>query len=566
MRKPQKKSSIGDTFTISPQLGEDLPNLVWQDITPQRANQILASAVSGDIQSQHELFGLMIDTWPRLSKALAEVSNAVRRITWNVDASIEDDEEEPSDEAKAHAALVRLAMRSWRPSIGTNELSFEDAIDQLMDARARGVSVCELVWHSTAKGTLPRAGQWVSPHHYGWDPRGMSLGLIGEAAWQPFTEDKFLVGIWRARAGAPVATAMLRPLVPYWVGRTFGWKWLLRTAQVFGVPFRWANYDASQPEVGAKVAAMLKNLGSAGWAAFPSGTTLEFKEAVTNARDNPQVLLQEMGDQACDLLILGQTLSSTSQAAGLGSSTANLHGSVRQEILQAAAWWVADLLNYQFVPAVLRLNFGEGIIDMPKIAPDLSMPTDPKALAERDAILAEKLGMKLPKKWAHERHGVPLPDDDDELLDGPKAAQPSPVQIPPQDLSQNKAGQEPGELSSIKSDEKTLQGSFAGFRGASQNQDQMQPDRPGRPTARFFEELTGMEGRFLTPVAPILERLLALAESGDVEPFRFDEALQEARKALPEIFDHIDLNEMETALRQTMAAEMVNGAALAIRK
>lgn len=538
--------------------------MVWSEVTPERGRQILANAMGGDLQAQHELFGLMIDTWPRLSKALSEVNGAVRRLSWQV-SPVAKRGEEPTPEAQEHADLVEAALRAWRPEVGSLDLSFEDAVDQLLDARARGVSVVELVWQPTAEGVLPRAAQWLTPRHYGWNKTGRTLGLLqdptpaaagrwrsGRANWSPFIPDKFLVGFWRARAGAPGPTALLRPLVPYWIGRTYGWKWLLRTAQIFGVPFRWATYDSTRPDVGQQVADMLKNLGAAGWAAFPAGTTLEFQEAVSNARDNPQALLQELADQACDLLVLGQTLSGTSQAAGLGAATATLHGTVRQEVLQAAAWWVADLLNYQLVPAVLRLNYGTAPAALPRISPDLSLPTDPKALADRDAVL-RSMGLRMPQDWLYERHGVPQPTGDEPTLGGPEA-------VPPADSSANSGPILPGGLPTPVQAAKTSPRLFAGIRGGSGSEGQ----DTGKPTERFFEDLTGVTADWLAPVEPILRRLLALAEANASTPADIDAALAEARKALPEIFTEVDHEEMAGALRRAVTSEMVNGAAVGL--
>ena len=45
--------------------------------TPQYIEQILRSALGGSLQEQWILFGLMEDTWPRLSKNLNKLKRAV---------------------------------------------------------------------------------------------------------------------------------------------------------------------------------------------------------------------------------------------------------------------------------------------------------------------------------------------------------------------------------------------------------------------------------------------------------------------------------------------------------
>jgi len=535
----------------APAIGDEQTSLLWTPVTPAHARRILESALQGDLQQQDQLFRLMLDTWPRLAKAVGEVSRAVSRIIWQVQVP-----EDGPAAAEDWAALVRRSLRAWRPRPGTMEVGFEEALDALLIARATGLSVIELHWQATPHGVLPRAAWPLSARHLAWNADGTELGLAGGedgGTWAPLDPRKFIVGAWRARPGAPGATALLRPLVPYWVGRTYGYQWMLQFAQIFGMPFRWANYDDSRPDTGLKVAEMLRNLGSAGWAAFPSGTTLEFKEASSGARDNPQLIVQELADQACDLLILGQTLSGTAEATGLGSGTADLHGSVRREVIAGAAQWAADILNYQLVPALVEINFGPGAdpAALPIIVPDLSSPADPRAEAERIEILVRS-GLRVPARWVYEAHGIPEPEEGDEVL-APQSAPPGPVgneNLPaggplPEKTTSDK-GQ--GEKINLRS---AAEGSRASVRASRAAE--LAPD--------YFEELTGVTRRWLGPVEAPLRRLIALAEADAVSEEDFAAALAEARAKLPELFDEIDHAALESALRRTMATAMVNGAA-----
>jgi phage gp29-like protein len=580
------KAAIAPDFSsamVRPGLGDELVGLNYGmgRITPDQARVILANAVAGDLAAQHELFGMMLDTWPRLSKATSEISQAVRRTAWEVQAASEGDDEECTPEAKAAADLVRRALRSWRPVPGSHELTFEETLEHMLDARWRGVSVCEILWKSNPQGWLPRASQHLSPTHYGWNPTGEQLGLKGTiseqaVAWQPFVPGKFLVGVHRARAGSPGSTALLRPLVPYWIGRTYGWQWLMRTAQLFGVPIRWATYDASRADVAEQVSSMLRNLGAAGWAAFPDGTKLEIKEAASNVRDNPQAMLMELADQAADLLILGQTLSSTSQASGLGSSTSDLHGQVRREVLTDAAWWIADILSYQLVPAVLELNLGAvDPLVMPVVRPDLSVAVDPKAEAERLEILS-RIGIKIPKRWAYEATGIPEPEEGDPVIETSAPAQTPGVPGMPGPTAPGQPGETADPAEPAANAPKSCDGgdcpsepaepqneAFAGVRGRSVFGCPIQAQAfPAQSPVlqRFFEDMTGTTSRWLAPVEEPLHRLMELAQDGAITEADFQKALEEARATLPELFDEVNTDVMATALRRAMASEMVNGA------
>jgi phage gp29-like protein len=305
-----------------------------------------------------------------------------------------------------------------------------------LDAHGKGVAVLELHWQRLPDGILPRAAHTLAAQRYGWNDDGSELGLRTDdrRGWSPFLEDHFLVAISRGRTGAPGATARLRALTPYWAGITFGWEWLLSNAQIFGVPFRWATYDRNDPNLGPVLRDMLRAMGSCGYGAFPDGTKLEFKEVSQNVTGNPQVVVQQTADQACDLLILGQELSATARPAGLGNGAAELQGGVRADRLEAAAQWCADLLNYQLVPAVLRANWGD-TDEPPSIVPDLEDEPDPKALIERDKILLDS-GIDLPKAWFYERHKIPVPAKDEEVIIGRAPALPGMMPVPGSDKGQ----------------------------------------------------------------------------------------------------------------------------------
>jgi phage gp29-like protein len=409
----------------------DYTPILWggRRMTPDQVRYVLQAAIGGNIEEQWALFDLMEDTWPRLTKNLNEVRRASARTTYTVQPYSERGEK-PTPDAIDRADMVEDAIKNWRPKPGTLELSFEDALYNALDAFGKGLSVLEVTWQRNEEGLLPRCAHLLHPCRYGWNADGNELGLVnaGEAPWQEFPPGQFWVGTWQARSGAPGQTALLRCLAPYWAGITFGWEWLLSNAQIFGVPIRWGTYDSSRPELRDQLAAMLENLGHAGWAAFPSGTTLDLKEAVTRATDNPQVIVQNMADKACDLLILGQEASSESKTAGLGSGASELHGAVRDDRLQDAAQWCADLLNYQLVPAVLRWNWGDET-DPPTIVPDIASEPDPKSKADRDQILS---GLApLPKKWFYDRHAIPMPEDGEATVGGPAAAPANDPNFPP---------------------------------------------------------------------------------------------------------------------------------------
>jgi len=445
---------------VQPKISDFAP-MFWANrrLDPSQIRWVLQNAAQGSLTDQYELFSLMEDTWPRLLKNLAEVRSNASRGKFTVQPYTTGSEK-PTESAKEKADLVEAAMKNWRPRPGTLELGFEDALYHVLDAYGKGISVLEVGWTKNPDGILPRCAHMLSPRRYGWSPDGTELGLLGSGStvwtptptstsWQPFPAGQFWCGIWQARSGAPGATALLRALAPYWVGITFGWEWLLATAQIFGVPFRWATYDSSRPELLGTLVQMLQQMGTAGFAAFPAGTTLDFKDAVTRSQDNPQILIQQLADKACDLLILGQEGSGAQHSQGLnGGGQAQLQGEVRREVLHSAAQWCANLLNYQLVPALLQFNWGD-VSEPPTVVPDLAGDPDPVQLAQRDQVLSAIPGVRFVASEFYERHGLSKPEDGEETIGGTPAA----ADLPPQGgVSSGMSGSAPGGAGSPGSD------------------------------------------------------------------------------------------------------------------
>jgi phage gp29-like protein len=455
-------------------------------ITPAYIEQTLRGAFTGSHIQQWELFDLMEDTWPRLLKNLGEVKRAVAGLDWKLQPWAEEDTP-PTDEARERAKLVSNAVWRMRPDPCCDENGFTETIRDLLDAWGKGTSVLEILWEIRNAGVLgditaPRATAWVHPSAYGWDTEGR-LGLNyaqlerstfnverstlnvrrstynqANAAFPaspgdlgPFPEDKFIVAIFKAKTGSPLTTALLRPLAWWWCAANFSADWLMNLAQLFGLPFRWANYADGAPQATvSKICSMLENMGSAGWAAFPTGTTLELKDTGKTGDNSPQADLLDRADKNCDLLILGQTLTSDTGGMGSGSGSMALgkvHSGVRSEVIEGVAGFAATVLNQQLVPAILRQNYGNEE-QPPEFRPESEKEIDQKANADRDAVLIAA-GVEMPKQWFYKRHDIPLPTEGEEIIGKPE---PEPLNVERSTFKEPGAGArgEPGEEEPIE--------------------------------------------------------------------------------------------------------------------
>lgn len=568
--------------------------LLARHYDPQRIENTLRSALAGDHMSQWDLFDLMEDTWPRLVKDLNELKRTVRGFEWEVEPWAEEDEA-PSEEATRIAGIVSKSIWKMRPRVGTTELNFADGMYDLMDAWAKGVSVLEIEWEEREDARLgsffaPRCFHWLKPDVYGWSNGGTWLGLRTEALadWAefepdlrvttadrqrglvPLPEDKFLVALCRSRTNHPMAGSLLRPLAFWWCAANFASEWFLNYAQLFGLPIRWAEYDPNVPGVFDKVCDMLEQMGSAAWAAFPSGTKLELMEASKGGADHPSASLLDRADRQCDLLILGQTL--TTDVGDSGSrALGDVHAGVRADIMSAAAEWLEGLLQDQLVMAICRLN-GLDESQAPELCGEPRRMEDQKANAERDAILLQA-GLEMPKAWAYRRHGIPLPQAGEEVIGkGSPAPAPGPGMTGldgkgsdlPQDAQNGAEGvQTPtdaqdagnGRLPPIAAHFCEACRGRVPVRGASENTDSTES-----LITAVMEGLTGVQAKWLGNVRPYFEELVRAAKDQAVSDADFQRLVEQAAAKMPELFDQMDHGAVQDALEAAMGSAVVNGA------
>lgn len=420
-----------------------LPSLAA--ITPQYIEMVLRSALAGNHVQQWELFDLMLDSWPELAACAQELRDGVSCLKMIFEPFAEEDED-PTPSAVERCKLASSALRRMQPDAAADENDLEGTVNDIIDGWFRGVTALETDWQaitSSVHGTIlaPRCTFWVHPVCFGWDQSGRlglrmdangvltpsSLGMSSQA--QPamlgaFPPHKFLLGIHKAKSGTALGGALLRPLAWWWCAANFSADWLLNLAQIFGLPFRWANYDPTAPqETVDRICAMLQNMGSAGWAAFPTGTTLELKDAGKTGDHSPQGELLDRADRYARLLILGQTMSGSQDASkGGGKAFGSVESDVKKKRIEAAGRYACRVLNTQLLPAVLTLNYGDA-----DECPQVRLLEDKEGgleEAQRDQILAQI--MPLSKTFLRKKYGQPEPQDEDDEAGG----EPEPEAVP----------------------------------------------------------------------------------------------------------------------------------------
>jgi phage gp29-like protein len=412
-------------------------------ITPQYVESVLRGAMAGSHVQQWELFDLMLDTWPELAACQAELVEGVMRKKLVFEPWCEEGEA-PTDNALERQALVSAALRRMRPDPAADENDLDGTLRDILSGWMVGVTSLETDWHRAPAGKLgdiiaPRATFWVHPQYFGWNDAGrLTLRLQGSE--MDFPAHKFLVGIHKAKSGPAMGNALLRPLAWWWCAANFASDWLLNLAQIFGLPFRWANYDPNAPQATVDaICSMLQNMGSAGWAAFPAGTTLELKHENISGDNSPQGELLDRADRYARLLLLGQTMSGSQDSSkGGGKAFGAVESKVKDERMEAAGKYACAVINGQLVSSILVLNFGD---DDERPCVRLSDETEAGADdAQRDSILAGF--MPLSKAQLRQKYNLQEPADEE---DSTKPAAAKPPEVPSGKVPSAKEGKPEGE-------------------------------------------------------------------------------------------------------------------------
>jgi phage gp29-like protein len=540
---------------------------------PEEVARTLAGALSGDITQQYELFDLMEET-ARISKNLNQIKDSVLDLDRQVQAWAAKGQK-PTPEAERRARLVDEVLCHMRPNLAADENDLDDTIYDLLDAKGKGVSLLEIDWAdlngerylvetTTGLAVGARCTRLIHPRYYGW-PSGSNLpdrlmlnareieraagmlrgarSMAGEAPAIPtevllpdvgngFAElppNKFLLGIKKSKSGHPIKGGMLRTLGFWWAAANFAGEWFVNYAQIFGMPIRWATYDTSMtPSDRGTLQKMLQFMGSSAWAMFPAGTSFELKEAQKAASDNPQMSLLEFFHTLCDIVILGQTL--TSDVGDSGSrALGSVHENVLGDIVCGLGNWVGKILTRQLIEPICLFNFGDL-----KECPWLSLlPTDnedPKAKAERFKILIDA-GARIPEQWFAEQNGLPVAKEGEAVIE---RAAPT--------VTSDQFGDP----------------AMAGARGQSVHVHAKYAT--DRLIDNTLEDLTGVQAAWLGGAKPFFRELIAKAKDTSLTDEQFVALVERASREIPELASSLNPEAVATALERSMGAAVVNGA------
>jgi phage gp29-like protein len=406
---------------------------VRRRLLPNEVEGVLASAIDGSLYYQGWLFNIMLDTWPRLQKDLRELTQAVLDVGLKIKPWAKKDEE-PTDSAIEKADLVERSTLGCRADITWRERSWEGLLKDIITSWLLGFAVNEIYWEvrkNEDSGDLeyqPRCFKPIPPRFFRYpmdvnEPDRLLLnpsGNFGNIQLFDWPANKFVVSINEGHTGHPSMAAPIRCLSVLWSASVFGMSWFQSNAQLFGVPFRIGKFVKGDAQAYQILSQMLASMGSSGWAAIPTDTSIELLNLTGQTAGGPSERLVEFADKICDIFVLGQTLTTDVQASG-SRALGQVHHQVKSDLIDAVLKYVGFVLTDQYSRALIALNYGPDEKEIPSFELDREEPIDEKTIAERDAILfgnsTGQLGLPVSLEFLYDRHRVPAPEEGEQLFE-----------------------------------------------------------------------------------------------------------------------------------------------------
>lgn len=479
---------------------------VWHEslgtLTPARLSRILRAAAQGDAYDYLTLAEEMEERDLHYASVLGTRKLALVGLDVRVDSY--------SDDAAGvnRADAVREVVAS---------AAFGELMAHLVDALGKGYAVSEVLWDRNQAIWRPRFVE-RDPRLFRWDlETGRELRLLDEASPTNGIElapYKFIVHTPKIRSGLPVRGGLARLAAVAHMCKAWTWRDWMAFADIYGLPMRVGRYgpQASKDDIG-KLMAAVANLGSDAAAVMPDTMRIDFEQAAQTAGAGEFFrTLAEFWDKQISKGVLGQTMTADD---GSSLSQAEVHQTVRLDIMTADARALGNTLQKQLVQPFCDLNFGGG--PYPRLQLVVPKPENTQLLVDALTKLVP-LGLRVEQSIIRDKLGLPDPDPDSEVLKPPAVSA---------GVALNRA------LNS--SDGEPARGALANF-----------GETPGSPRAAFPDQaaleqiLDALDaGALDEQAAALLQPLIELAER---DP---QAALDRIAIALPDMDD--------TALQNTLA-------------
>lgn len=444
--------------------------VIGSSLTPQRLTQLLRERNAGYLQGWVDLADEAREKSPHLHTQLAIREQSVVETEFEVVPGSGSNQRA----AERAASAARLLMERWS---AREEEGLETWLAEFVEASYYGRGAHEVMWERSPEGlVVPAALSKIDPRRLGYacdsadpDPWGLRLWDDG-AAMTPYSDtygvplssfhpDKILVNQPRVRGSQRSREGLFAVVVWYWLFSVWSWRDVMALAEMIGRPPVIGYYAAggakdagalqkfdgartASPQDVAAAKRAVNAMTSALRAVLPDTTRLEPLKFDTPPGKALQLQIDEAANAHISKAINGST--------GVSDIVAGARASHQVAYAQSFTFWRADCrraarLLTTLLQRMVRANPDYFGANCP--LPIVKAKTETLDAVAALAIIekAQKVGMRVSRKYAHAQTGVIEPErprgekapEGDDLLVPAKTSVPSNEPAPPEGAKPN---------------------------------------------------------------------------------------------------------------------------------
>lgn len=388
-------------------MGRVLDDHPSRKLSPQKLQAIFDDAEQGNIKEQAQLFMDIEEQDAAIASNLVTRKRATLTLDWAIKAPLNATEAEEKLTAEVKQLFEQIGY-------------LDDLLMDLMDACLQGFSANEIEWQFEQGKWLPKRFVHRPASWFKLDDNDNLLLLSPlNPQGEPLISQKWIVHGHKNRSS---------PLARNGLGRTLAWLYMFNYyavtdfaefLELYGFPIRIGKYGAgATKDEKRSLLRALSDIGHNAAGIMPDSMKIELHNAASQsiAGNNPYLQMSDWASKLSAKMILGQTLTSGADGKSSTNALGNIHNEVRRDLLVSDAKQLEQTLTQQLILPFLQINFPN--IDpnrIPYFAFDLKEYEDIKTFSDALPNLVAH-GMKISVAWAHEKTGIPLAEESEEIL------------------------------------------------------------------------------------------------------------------------------------------------------
>lgn len=219
----------------------------------------------------------------------------------------------------------------------------------------------------------------------------------------------------RAKAGLPIRGGLARAAGWVYLFKNYVLKDWATFTEVFGQPLRVGMYGPGATENDKRVLLnAVSNVGTDAGAVIPDSMVIEFTEARQSGSADLYERFCDYLDRQVSKAVLGQTLTTETPREGGSRAAAEVHQTVRRDIMNSDARRLAATITRELVKPIVDLNFGPRR-RYPQFTLGLPDDQDVKVFADMISELADR-GLRVSQKTVLDKLGLPQPQEGEPVL------------------------------------------------------------------------------------------------------------------------------------------------------